>query len=235
MSAPSPSMPFVTARRVLREEAVSRTERSLRVSPDLMPVLAGVAAEQLVPALSELDPRHAGWAMIAAGTLLMRNCERLGTAGGELAPDPSFTGALAWSGLLCAVLGDRRLDAELRPLRRPWQPSEPARDLRRRAGEVVGAAEDPRELAGRRFAAYARTELESGLGGLDAGQAGFALIATGAWIAGNEARIAEPLCERRGLARRVVKDAERAIAGCGLAASLLVQIGVPLADSLAPV
>ncbi len=232
MAGPSPSTAFQTARRVLREEAVSRTERSLRVLPELMPALVAVAGEQVMPALAELDARHAGWGMIAAGTLVVRNSERLASAGGELTPDPSFTGALAWSALLCAVLGDRLLDAERRPVQRPWEPSEQAREARRHAGDTGGAVQEAHTLAGRRFAAYARSELQSGLTGLDAPQAGFALLAVGDWIAANEARIAEPLCHRRGLLRRVVSDVGRAQDGCGMAAWLLAEIGVPLADAL---
>jgi hypothetical protein len=235
MSGPNPSPAFQAARRVLREEAVSRTERKLRISPELMPALAAVAAEQVLPAIEGIDGRHGGWALVAAGTLVVRNSERLSSAAGEQEPDPSFTGGMAWAALLAAVLGDRLLEAGHRARERPWEPDARALEARRAVGGLLDETDSGHGLAARRFVTYARSELLSGLTGLDRGPAGFALVITAAWIAGNEERIAAPLCHRRGFMRRVVSDVEQARAGCGLAAAVLAGIGEPvIAEAGAP-
>jgi hypothetical protein len=82
MPVPSPSPAFLTARHVVRDQALAATQRRLHVAPDVMPAISGIARDQLLPALPDIDPRQAGWAALAAGTLIARNCERLAAAGG---------------------------------------------------------------------------------------------------------------------------------------------------------
>jgi hypothetical protein len=226
MAGPRPSSAFLDARRILRAEAIARTERTLRVAPDVMPAIAALAGEQLLPALGEIDPRHGGWSTFASGTLIARNCERLTTAGGDVTADHSYTAGVAWSALLACVVGDRLLDAE-DPLRaRPWEPSEQALEARRLARELAGEAQDPRSLAATRFAAYALSQLDEGLPQLESRQAGYTMVTLAVWIAGNEARIAEPLGRRRLL--RSAIDVEEACGGCALAATVLAEIGESL-------
>jgi hypothetical protein len=227
MAGPRPSSAFLTARRILRDEAISRTERRLRVSHEVMPAISGVAAEQLLPALSEVDPRHAGWATLAAGTLIARNCERLTTAGGDVPAEHSFTAGLAWAALLTGVVGDKLLDAG-DPLRaRAWEPGEPATEARRVAARLAEGPPDERSLAGVRFAAYALSEIDEGLPQLEPRQAGYTLVTLAVWMAGNEERITEPLTRRRLLGRRDV-DGDEALAGAALVAALLATIGESL-------
>jgi hypothetical protein len=228
MAGPRPSSAFLDARRTLRDEAIGRMERSLRVSPDVMPAISAVAREQLLPALGEVDPRHAGWATLACGTLIARNCERLATAGGDVPSDHSFTAGVAWSALLAGVLGDRLLETD-DPLRaRPWEPGEQALEARRQAGELADEVQDPRSLAGTRFAAYALSQLDEGLPQLEPRQAGYTLVTLAVWIAGNEQRIAEPLGRRRLLARRADIDVDGACGGSALVATVLAEVGEAL-------
>ncbi len=232
MAPPSPSSALLTARRILRDEAVARTERRLGVAPDVMPAVAGLATEQLLAALGSADTRHAGWATLATGTMLVRNSERIpalrpvGVSGAPEPTDvtgtggsPSLTGAMAWCSLLAAVVGDRILDLERPAGPAAWEPGEVAR-----AARAIG-----RELAGRTdaspFVADALDELDESLPQLDPRPAGWALLLVGVWIAANGERLVAPLTRRRMLARRVVSDPERARAGCDLAASLMARIG----------
>jgi hypothetical protein len=238
MTTPRPSSTLLNARRILRDDAVAQTERRLGVDPEVMPAVAGLASDQLVVALDGVDVRHAGWGMLATGISLVRRSERIP---GALAPgpdgavtaeasssaaagpsradaSPSLTGALAWSALLAAVVGDRLLDCE-RPVASDWAPGELALTAR-----PIG-----RKLAGRTdaasFVADLLDELDRELPQLEPGPAGWALLVTGVWIGANDERLVTPLVRRRLLARRVVKDADQARAGCDLAASLLCGVG----------
>lgn len=236
MTPPRPSSALLTARRILRDDAVAQTERRLGVDPEVMPAVAGLARDQLVVALDGVDVRHAGWGMLATGISLVRRSERIpaalapgrdGAVTSEASPatapsrvdaSPSLTGALAWSALLAAVVGDRLLDSE-RPVASDWAPGElalAARPIGRRLAGRVNAAS---------FVADLLDELDRELPQLEPGPAGWALLVTGVWIGANDERLVTPLVRRRLLARRVVKDADQARAGCDLAASLLCGVG----------
>lgn len=228
MKGPKPSSAFVAARRILRDEAISRTGRRLGVPPEVMPAISGVAREQLLSALGDVDRRQAGWTALAAGALIAKNCERLASAGGDQAVDHSFLAGLAWAALLIGVVGDRLLDAEVPPPAGAWEPGDGVLEARRVAGELAEDPPDARSVAAARFVRYALSEIESGLGQLDARQAGFTLLALAVWIAGNEERIADPLSRKRWLARRHSIDRDEAIAGCAFAAAVLAEIGESL-------
>ena len=251
MAAPHPSSGLLTARRVLRDEAVARAERRLGVAPEVMPAVGGLASEQLELALSGIDLRHAGWALVGAGTVLVRNCERLPTltavTSGAEAPaspspsaagdaSPSYTAALAWAGLLAAVVGDRLLDRDApaarpaarptarpgdRPTARPggWVPGDVARESRLIGRELAASADASP------FIADALDELTENLPGLDPGQAGWALLVIGVWIGANADRIAAPLVRRRLLARRLISNPDEAREGIRLGAALMARIG----------
>ncbi|HWF55366.1 MAG TPA: hypothetical protein VG223_12085 [Solirubrobacteraceae bacterium] len=228
MSGPRPSSAFVTARRIVRDEAVARTERRLGVSPDVMPAISGIAEEQLRPALGDTDPRQAGWAALAAGTLIAKNGERLASAAGDQPLDHSFLCGLAWAALLVAVVGDTLLGIEEPTRARAWEPTPAALEAQRTARELAIDPPDARSLAAARFVTYAVSEISGGLEQLDARQAGFALLMLAVWIAGNAERITEPLSRRRWLPRRHAIDPEEASAGCAFTATVLADIGESL-------
>jgi hypothetical protein len=230
MAPPHPSSEFLSARRIVRDDAVGRTERRLGVPPEVMPAVAGLATEQMLSALRGIDARHAGWAALATGTMLVRNCERIpvlaATGAGAGEPDratagasPSFTAALAWAALLAAVVGDRVLVAEAPAAPGRWEPGEIALESRRIGRELAASADASP------FVADALDELTAGLPSLDPWPAGWALLVLGVWIGANAERISAPLTRRRLLARRLVTDPDEARAGCHLAAALMARIG----------
>jgi hypothetical protein len=169
--------------------------------------------------------------------MIARNGERLAGAGGDEPADPSFMAGMAWAALLAAVLGDTLLDEERAPRsgapdQRPpqaggWIPGQAALEARRLAAELREEPPDARSLAASRFVAYALSEIDSGLPGLEPRQAGFTLVTVAVWMAGSEERIAAPLSRRR-LLRRSAIDAAVAATGCGFVATVLAELGEAL-------
>jgi hypothetical protein len=225
--APHPSAALLDARARLREQVLPRTYETLGLREAVVAHLATRARAAILARLGAVDPAHAGWTLLAAGSLLARSSS---VPSGE---GPSFAAGFAWSALVTGATGDGLLDAgergETGEIADPawWRPGPGAHAARRQASEMAASLRDvfstPASRA--RLATDALDWIDVALPGLERDLGGWTVLTLAAWLGSQADDVAAPLTERRLLRRRRVPDPARAVVGCSFGGAMLAEIG----------
>jgi hypothetical protein len=195
--------------------------------------LANGAAREVLSAVGPHDHERVGWTLVSAGTLLVRNADKLVPQLRDN-PDDAFETGLTWAGIVAAIAGDEILQ-------QPEQASPAAADssMPGAAGgkmgtlahelveQVLGVVASPD--ATRRFADDMIRELTANVPTLPGGTAGSALLTLGVWFGSEPEPVVAPLRRRR-LIGHAGPDPGRAGLGCAYAGALLAAVGTRLVD-----
>jgi hypothetical protein len=205
--------------------------KGLGVPPALLHELAATGVEQTLEVMGDVDPVHAGWAIMLTGISITRNARALSPPLKGKRADNSFVMGVIATGLITALAGDSLISSAAAAGAPEWAPGPKALEARRLAEQISDGLLDlvasPESRA--QFTTQALAEVATGLPGLDWHSSGWTELAFGDWLASSAEVIARSTSgHRRAYRRHGLSGTQRAKLGGSFVAALVAEIGLAM-------
>jgi hypothetical protein len=205
--------------------------KGLGVPAQLLHDLATVGVEQTLVVVGDVDPVHAGWAMLLTGITIASNARAISPPLKGKRADTAFVMGVISAAMLTALGGDSLISSSAAASGTEWIPGPKALEARQLAEQMSDSLLDmfasPESRA--QFTTQALAEVTTGLPGLDWHSGGWTELAFGGWLASSADVIARSTSgHRRAYRRHGLSGTQRAKLGCAFVAALVADIGLAM-------
>jgi hypothetical protein len=195
--------------------------------------LAADGVEQTLEVMGDVDPVHAGWAIMLTGISIASNARALSPPLKGKRADTSFVMGVIAAAMITALGGDSLISSAAAARATEWVPGPKALEARRLAEQISDGILDmfASPAARTQFTTQRLAGVATELPGLDWHSSGWTELAFGDWMAGNAGGIAHSTSShRRAYRRHGLSGTQRAKLGCSFTAALVAEIGLAMVD-----